>query len=38
MGILHPDVLGVKEWEWIYPVSVFEFNLEEVIPEFLKIN
>jgi len=37
MGILHPDVLSVKDWEWVYPVSVFEFNLEEVIPEFLKV-
>jgi len=37
MGILDPNVLGVKDWEWVYPVSIFELNLEALIPEFLKI-
>lgn len=37
MGVLHPELLGEKEWQWDYPVSIFEFNLEPIMAEFLKV-
>jgi phenylalanyl-tRNA synthetase beta subunit len=37
MGVLHPDVLAHKDWEWIYPVSIFEINIEALMEEFLRV-
>jgi phenylalanyl-tRNA synthetase beta subunit len=37
MGVLHPDVLAHKDWEWTYPVSIFEINIEALMEEFLRV-
>ena len=34
MGIVHPNVL--KQFDWPYPTSLLEINVEPLMEEFLK--